>query len=884
MTRALWPNDASKTKSHARLAQLIITSRLRPLPVKPFHTIAVPHEDIVQSRLTMDVYAADLWDTFQGRAPEDYTDPTTFFKKTHVTANLDVILEGVRGRLAGKGGDGFQHVETPFGGGKTHALIAMYHKAREWGAKCVVIVGTAMGPEDTVWGEIEKQLDGRLDTLSGKLAPGREKIRHVLERHSPVLILIDELLPYATVASGVNINKTDLAAQTITFIQQLSEAVSSLSRVCVVASFPTSESEMADKRSATSLLTKIRKVSGRKEKKIAPVNPSDIPSIIRARLFSSTDAEIRGKSSEVISPFVDYCKKESILPSNHTSTEYRKKFEETYPFLPEVIDVLYHNWGSFPSFQRTRGVLRLLSQVVHSLKDGDRPYISLSDFDLNNDEMRRELLGHIGGEFDSVVSKDITDSDSGAKRADIDVGESYRGLHLGTKSAVTIFMYSFTNGGTNGANLNEIKRAACDIGTPSSAAGEVASNFKSKMSYIRNDADRYFFTSVPNINRLKIDRMEAISDSEMLEGEKIILSENIGRQKINTRVWPSSPSDIDDSPSLKLVIMPEDDVNKCTDLIESKGDVPRIYRNSILFLCPSEAGQSQFITSLKSKIALKNILSERTNLKPEQRKDVVNELKDESAALVHLLRKCYRNVYIPGKNGLEKCDMGIPVVGNTKGIADQVFETLKLQQEVHERIGALVIREEFLTGQDYAKTSMLYRSMLSMRGSRRPIDETVVKDAIEKGVLQKTFGLGILVDGSPACQHFGNECQVEFAGNEVIINASLCEETITDRGGGSDGSGETSAKDNTNEQKNVAESVDLQKALVIEFDLPVGKLSDILGVLQLINIKFRAIHFTIDADGGSMTDDDMTKITDALKQAHVRHSLKVPTKESSPRS
>ena len=741
-----------------------------------------------------------------------------------------------------------------------------------------------MGPEDTVWGEIEKQLDGSLDTLSGKLAPGREKIRHVLEKHSPVLILVDELLSYASVARGVNINKTDLAAQTITFIQQLSEAVSSLNRVCVVASFPTSESEMADKGSATSLLAKIRKVSGRKEKKIAPVNPNDIPSIIRARLFSTTDAEIRGKSNEVISPFVDYCKKESILPSNHTATEYRKKFEGTYPFLPEVIDVLYHNWGSFPSFQRTRGVLRLLSQVVHSLKDGYRPYISLSDFDLNSDGMRRELLEHIGGEFDSVVSKDITDPDSGAKRADKDVGKSYRGLHLGTKSAVAIFMYSFTNGGTNGANLNEIKRAACDIGVLSSSVGEVASNFKSKMSYIRNDGDRYFFTSVPNINRLKIDKMEAISDSEMREGEKLILSESIGRQRISTRVWPTSPSDIDDSPSLKLVVMPEDDADMCTEFIESKGDIPRIYRNSILFLCPSEAGQSQFTTSLKSKIALKNILSERSNLKPEQRKDVENELKGESAALVHLLRKYYRNVYIPGKSGLEKFDMGIPVVGNTKGIADQVFETLKSHQEVHESIGPLVVREEFLTGQVYAKTSMLYKSMLRLRGSRRPVSDTVVKDAIEKGVLQKTFGLGILVNGLPTCRHFGSECQTEFVGDEVIISASLCEETVTDRGSGNNGSRETSGKGDTGEHKNVAESADLQKALVIEFDLPEGKLSDILGVLQLINIKFRAIHFTIDADGGSMTNDDMAKITDALKQAHVRHNLKIPTNESSPRS
>ena len=170
-----------------------------------FHTVAVPHDDIVRKKLTMDVFAADLWDTFKSRGSHEYTDEKTFFQKTHITNNFQRILDDVQGRLQGRGGDGFQHIETPFGGGKTHAMIAMYHSARNWGAKPVVIVGTSMGPEDTIWGMIEEQLDGTTDKLAGRLAPGREKIRNVLEKHGPVLILIDELLPYVTTAAGVRI-------------------------------------------------------------------------------------------------------------------------------------------------------------------------------------------------------------------------------------------------------------------------------------------------------------------------------------------------------------------------------------------------------------------------------------------------------------------------------------------------------------------------------------------------------------------------------------------------------------------------------------------------------------------------------------------------------
>ena len=843
--------------------------------MKPFHTIAAPHDDIARKRLTMDVFAADLWDTFQGRGPEEYTDPDTFFRKTHMTANMSEILGGVQRRLAGEGGDGFQHIETPFGGGKTHALIAMYHKAREWGAKSVVIVGTAMGPEDTVWGKIEEQLDGRVDVLSGKLAPGRENLRHVLERHEPVLILIDELLPYVSVAAGVQLNDTNLATQTITFIQQLSEATSTLDRVCVVASFPASVYEMADKKTAEELLAKISKVSGRKERKITPVGPNDVPSIIRSRLFSTPEDEIRQMSAETISEFVAYCKNESILPPE-TAAQYKKTFEGTYPFLPEVINVLYHNWGSFSSFQRTRGVLRLLSQVVYALKDSDRPYISLSDFDLNDDGIRRELLEHIGGEFDSVISKDITDSDSGARRADDNTGASHRGLHIGTKSAVAIFMCSFKSGGggNSGATLDEIKRAACRHGIHSSIVGNTIENFKSKMSYIKSEDNRYLFTSEPNINRLKMDKMDSILDAELEDGERSLLKTNVGPQRISTRVWPSGPSDIDDAPSLKLAIMKEDDVKKFDEILNSKGGAPRIYRNSIIFLCPSETERGQFTELLKGKMALEKILADRSAIKPEQKKEVEKDLRSAAESLPHSIRKYYRNLYIPDKGKLKKCDMGIPMVGDSKGITENIFSMLRSQQEVHESIGPLVIQDEYLNEQEYARTAPMYESMLSLKGSRRPVSKNVVKEAILQGVQQKTFGVGTLINGILSCRYFGDKAQVEFSDNEVIIAKTVCEELTTVAKGGKRGADDESAMEDANEPQGKGKTTGAYNSIVLAFDLPEGKMSDIWGVLRLINSKYRSIRFEICASDGSMTDEDAARISQALDQIGAHHSLK----------
>src|SRR5436309_11831209 len=161
--------------------------------MKPFHTIAIPHRDILDGKLTMEVFAADLWETYNGRATQEYKDATTFFKKTYVTQGLKNLLSVVEKRLKAVGGDPVIQIQTPFGGGKTHALIAMYHRAKEWKAKTVVIVGTAMSPQDTLWGAIEKQLTGSIKKLAGNVSPGRETLREVLGKQ-PILILMDEVL------------------------------------------------------------------------------------------------------------------------------------------------------------------------------------------------------------------------------------------------------------------------------------------------------------------------------------------------------------------------------------------------------------------------------------------------------------------------------------------------------------------------------------------------------------------------------------------------------------------------------------------------------------------------------------------------------------------
>ena len=317
----------------------------------PFHTIAVPHRDILEGRLTLDVFAADLWEVFRGTAPDEYKDPTQFFQKTYQTDGLKNLLSIVEGRLKGRGGDPVIQIQTPFGGGKTHALIAMYHKSSEWNAQKVVLVGTPMGASDTLWGMLEEQLTGRVGRFDGLTSPGRDALHGLLSENQPVLILIDEVLEYMTKAAGVPVGDSTLAAQTLAFVQELTEAAAILDQVVLVITRPSGAMEHYDEK-MEQLSRQLGQIAGRVERIYTPVQEHEITEVIRRRLFAQI--EMNGAGS-VIQEFMDYAGSESILPPGTEPSEYRKRFEAAYPFQPEAIDVLYQRWGSFPSFQRTRG-------------------------------------------------------------------------------------------------------------------------------------------------------------------------------------------------------------------------------------------------------------------------------------------------------------------------------------------------------------------------------------------------------------------------------------------------------------------------------------------------------------------------------------------------
>ena len=322
----------------------------------------------------------------------------------------DLIVNGVK-RLTGAGGDPVVQLQTNFGGGKTHSMLALYHAfggavklsdLRDYDeiqkragdidddlrAARAVIVGTSFNVSQprqhadcstrTIWGEIAWQLGGlaayelvERNDLEGT-NPGADTLVQLLEDHGPALIILDELVRLTQNVYGVEPAPAAGRFEAIlAFMQSLTEAVKRSSDALLLVAIPASEIEIGgDGGYAT--LEKLRQTLGRLEAVWKPVSAEESYAIVRRRLFS--DVGDYPARDAVVNAFQRLYRDSSAdYPRAAAEGEYRRKMRQAYPIHPELFDRLYEDWSTLERFQRTRGVLRMMAAVIHRLWiDGDQ--------------------------------------------------------------------------------------------------------------------------------------------------------------------------------------------------------------------------------------------------------------------------------------------------------------------------------------------------------------------------------------------------------------------------------------------------------------------------------------------------------------------------------
>ena len=662
--------------------------------LQPWWQAAEPHRDIRKGHFDESTFAAQLGQVVSGDAPSEYQRADNFFKKTYLTRELRGLLVDTLKRLADVGGEAVVQLRTPFGGGKTHTLIALYHLIdsaadvededdiqgvlKEAGlehiphARVAVMVGTEMDVQPreveagvtihTLWGDVAYQLGGKdgyeqvRAADESRVSPSGASLRTLLAQHKRVLILFDELLVYQVKASAIKVEDSNLQAQTFAFLQTLTEAVSSSRGCAFVTTFPESHIEYYDHDNAEVVFDTLGKILGRIEAARVPVQGEEIFEVVRRRLFEIID---ESSTKAVIAAYQDvYEDYADDLPDHVRSSEYGKRMQRAYPFHPEVIDVLYERWGSMQTFQKTRGVLRLLARVIEYsyMSPSARPLISLGDVGLDDPDLRATITGILrGGNWDPVIAADIVPESGRAYLLDKERGDHYAKQRLAQTISTAVFMYSHAGGGERGVQQTRLNLALSHPeGINPTFISDALARLRERLYYLYgSDSQRYVFRVQANLNAVLNERTSQVKPELVSRTLKRALEQKIGRDLFQTIIWPQETRDVADNTTLKLVLLPLSVSAQDTDALHRQGYLihnqaagPRINKNTVIVMAAKPEDVARAKAVARELLALEDISEDRgLELSEDQRRELNTRLSRVQSALPEAAKAMYTVLY-----------------------------------------------------------------------------------------------------------------------------------------------------------------------------------------------------------------------------------------------
>ncbi|MDR1392968.1 MAG: DUF499 domain-containing protein [Bifidobacteriaceae bacterium] len=663
------------------------------LGMKPWREVIQPHNDVAQGQFTAAEFAADLHQVAQGlaTAPE-YADPVEFFNRTFLTEGLRDLLNRALTRIVGDGSASpIVNLQTNFGGGKTHSMLALYHlfgdtpvtsfpqelqelivKAGAAGlrgtpVRRVAIVGNRMkagsasvkddGTEvRTVWGELAWQLGGKegfalvaADDAAGT-NPG-SALQTLLEKYGPALILIDEWVAYARDLVGKDGLPGGSFDTQFTFAQTLTETVESVPGTMLVVSIPASDS---GERKGNDIeiggtngheaLRRLQNVIRRKADQWRPSSKDESFEIVRRRLFQTPGADGLASIAATARKFVTmYRENQSQFP-RHVSqpgTSYEARIKASYPLHPELLDRLYEDWSALERFQRTRGVLKLISSVVHELwAEGDTsPLILPGNVPLAATTVNTDLTQYLEDSWRPIIDGDIDGPQATAARID-NTKSSLGSRHVTRRIARTVFMGAAprSRSARKGLDKQYVWLGTAVPGDALGNFGAALDAMEQESTYFYADSGHYWFDTQASVTKTASDYAERLREDPDTVWNEIVTrlrSEERSRGEFDrVHIAPESSGDIPDLEETRLVIVhPRHSVlrgdgsesgthQSVRQALETRGSAQRTHRNSLIFLVADRDALESLESSVRAYLGWKLVQSqcEQMNLTAQQKR------------------------------------------------------------------------------------------------------------------------------------------------------------------------------------------------------------------------------------------------------------------------
>ena len=683
--------------------------------LRPWREVVSPHGDVASGRYQQAEFAADLWQVHIGEGVDEYKKPVEFFRRTFLTDSLKQLLIGAIRRLSTDGGDPVIQLQTNFGGGKTHSMLALYHLfsgtapgdllgieavieeaeiAELPRVKHVVLVGNKISPGNpvkkddgtyvhTLWGELAWQLGGReayerVRADDEKATSPGDVLRELFNDYGPVLVLIDEWVAYARQLH----DQGDLPAGSFethfTFAQALTESAKLAKHCFLVVSLPASDTvgsphTQADDvevggRRGREALDRLRNAIGRVESSWRPASAEEGFEIVRRRLFEPLIEQSQFVARDTVAKayFDFYRSQHQEFPSECRDAEYEGRLKAAYPIHPEVFDRLYTEWSTLVKFQRTRGVLRLMAAVIHSLwEKGDRnPLIQPANIPIDDPRVQFELTRYLSDNWTPIIEKDVDGPNSLPLRIDGEVPNLGK-FSACRRTARTVYLGSAPGPMVSNRGIEDrrIKLGCVMPGESAAIFGDALRRLSGAATYLYQDGPRYWYSTQPTVTKLAEDRAEQLkSDPDKVNRE---LDERL-RADLRSQgdfakihALPQSGQDVPDDLDARLVVLGAEyphsrDTGSAAEtaaktILETRGNAPRLYRNTLVFVAADKTRLQDLDDAVHRYLAWQSILDEKDelDLTPHQVRQAETQKASADSAVNARLPETYQWLLVP---------------------------------------------------------------------------------------------------------------------------------------------------------------------------------------------------------------------------------------------
>ncbi len=675
------------------------------MSLKPWREIARPHKDVLEGTFKQSEFAADITQVANGTAPAEYQDAGKFFSRTYITEGMRLLLISVAQRLAGQGGDPVIQLQTAFGGGKTHTLLAVFHLAsREMAteklagipplldeagisslprARVAVIDGISLSPSqprkrdgitvNTLWGELAWQLLGEegyqmvAASDTDGTSPGKKVLTELIQKAAPCVILIDELVAFIRQLELGKQYKAGTFDSNVSFIQALTEALKAVPNAMLLASLPESDLEVGGSMGQRAL-NSLEKYFARVESVWKPVATEEAFEIVRRRLFETPGerAEVEGISRQFSDFYRQHAEK---FPVETQSNEYFERLCRSYPIHPEIFDRLYEDWSTLEKFQRTRGVLQYMAIVIHRLWNSDNrdALIMPGSLPLEDSNVRNKSIHYLPQGWEPVIEREVDGPRSAPH--DIDGHHTLFGsVQAARRTARTIFLGSAPSTREQMIRGIESERILLGAVQPEQTLGvfeDVLKRLRDRLHYLYSEQDRYWLDTKPNLRREMESRKQNISErDELLPLMKTRVTQAFGRNHQFGGIHVFTPSvDVPDDygSGPRLVVLPTNSAysrsetnqafTAAEEILRNRGDQPRQKQNRLIFL----AADYDVVSRLKEQgrifLAWKSIVADIESGTLNQDLSHLNQAKrnrdSAEESLSQLVRETYKWLIAP---------------------------------------------------------------------------------------------------------------------------------------------------------------------------------------------------------------------------------------------